>query len=365
MQPSAKNRSDHRMQKIAKALKKCKNSKLTKKCFKLIAIPQKTVVLHFFYRIPGDILLEDDFPSIKFVEIFSTFRKCKKIMNVFVDKSKQIIGSQVINNYDCQPPFQLLVCRLQSLGDIYAYNLSLTIEKIIEHFKNISIAKRSISAEEIYMRPSYKKFLQDNDKLIEEYSKKYPVVMWRGSNFENSCNENIFEISFNYTFVKLIGEEIDSFAIKFFKKGMPKCIFREKNYFQMLDISLNNVFFLKKKEEEIDFLIKTGDQKIKVQRINIINRFQEDHFHECFIIQIFKVEQNNMYTLGFNEPNYLNDQKIVINNNRNKSRNVFLEKDNITEENLRIIKDYYPNLNIKILENLEEKEQLRCTIKKL
>ena len=364
--PSLTTNVSDKMKKITKLLKKRKNPKLSLKCCKFISNPQKIIGLRFFYRFPGDILLEDDFFSCKLLEVFSTFRKCKKIMNVFEEKNKQIIGSQIVNYYDCQPPFQLLVCRLQSLGDIFAYNLSKTIERIIEFFKNIVILKRNLRPEEICMRPSYNKFLQDNEKLLEENCERYPLIVWRASNFENAYNENICEVSFNYQFLNLIGEEIKTFPIKLLKKGIPTCLYVEKSYFQTLDMTLNDIFFQKKGEEEINFFTYAGDEKIKMQKINIINRFQEDSYHECFLIQTFKIKQTNLCSLGFNLQKPLYYKEIMANNKSNQNLNVFLEKDNFTEGKIKLINDFYSNVNIKIVkDDLEEQENLRCSIKKL
>ena len=343
--------------------------KLAIKCVRLIVHPPRNLGIRFVYRMPGDILLNDDFPNSEMIDILGNFRKFKKILSVSHDKDQKLFFCQVVNNYESSPSYQLLIYRLQSLGNINAYNLSKTVENVVGLKKNIDRIEECYTVEQICQKPSYKYFLKENLKILKKYSENYPIIMWKGSNFDSISNDNIYQVGFNYHFLNLIGEEIKNFGMKLLKKGVPKCLYAENNYFQIADYTLKNVFFPnfpKEKGENIDFLFKIRNKKINSQRIGFLNKFEEGHFHELLFIETFRVEKKCLESFALNskiEQEYDYNEQVI--KAPDQKMNVFLENDSYKENKLNIIEKFYPNLKINFVEQYEDQQNLRCIFKHL
>lgn len=359
----------YKLKQESNATQKSKFPKLEIKCVKLIANPKKNLGIRFVYRMPADILINDDFPNNEVIDILGNFRKFKKIVSVAHEKNKKIFFCQVVNNYEFSPPYQLLIYRLQSLGNINAYNLSKTVENVIEMSKNKNKIEECCTVEQICQRPSYKNFLKENERILKEYSENYPIIIWRESNFDNISNENIYQVGFNHQFLNLIGEEMKNFGMKLLKKGVPECLYVENNYFQLADYTLKNVFFQnfpKEKGENIELSFIIKNKKLRSQRIGVLNKFEEDHFSERLFIETFRVDQKKLESLILNSKTQQeNDNHEPIINTPDQEMNVFLENDSSKENKINIIRKFYPNLKINFVEQYEDQLNLRCVFRKL
>ena len=299
----------------------------------------KNLEMRFAYRMPGDIYIDDHLPcSNKSIGLLVDFKKYKKILTVIHEKNTQIIKCQLMDNCNFFPPVQLLIYRLQSLGDANAYSLCKTVQMISEFKNSLQNMKKTSSIKEIQERSSYKNFLKNNENLEKELSEKYPIIFWKGSNFENLSVHRVFEIGFNHKIIKILGESIHNFAFKLMKKGIPNFLFTEGDYFQTFNGILKNVFFPKESEENLSIFLKSFNKKIRSRMITMTNKFNEDNFSEVFLIEVFEI---NKLDLGRIDLNLENNYKSMPDNiilNKMEEMNVIVENNAFFDGNTKWIK---------------------------
>lgn len=267
-----------------------------------------------------------------------------------------------MDNCNFFPPLQLLIYRLQSLGDATAYNLSKTVQIISDIKNSLKTMKRTNSIKEIQDRPTYQMFLKKNETLLNEFSEKYPIIFWRGSNFENPSVHRICQMGFNHQIIKIMGESIENFVIKLMKTGIPNFLIVEENYFQILNKILINVFLPQLSDGNLDlsYYIKSSNTKLRSRMITLTNKFDEDDFSEVFLLEAFEI---NKFDLSFVDLIKQRQLKIMPEKtfwNRKEGMNVILEEDACKDGNTKWINNFYPNFNIKLVENYEDKKKLRC-----
>lgn len=351
---------------LATSSKKIKRKKLCARNIQLIVNPPKNLEMRFVYRMPGDVYIQDHFPVGNIlVSVLKDLKIFKKVINVFHDTNKKIVGCEMIDNYKYAPPIQLLIHRLKSLGELNAYNLSQTIEQIVE-FKNILKKKRiskKFKIDEIYERPSYKEFLKKNEELMNKYNEEYPIIVWHRSNFDDRTITRAFHAGLNYKILNIMGEEINNFAYKLMKKGMPECLYVERDYLPTLNHILNSIFYGKNNEDNFDYFFKTKNSKFKAQRMAITNKFEEDNFTEVFLIEIFKIE-NEDFKLSDESLIHKHEEPTIDNFLKiHKDLNIILENDSMKEGNIRMIQNYYPDIKITVLDRFEQEKGMRCGFK--
>lgn len=351
---------------LGKTSQKIKRKKLCTRNIKFIINPPKNLEMRFVYRMPGDVYIQDHFSiGNNLVSIFKDLRIFKKVISVFHDTNKKIVGCYMIDNYKYVPPIQLLIHRLQSLGESDAYNLSKTIEQIVE-LKNI-LKRKKISKkfmiDEIYERPSYKEFLNKNEELINKYNEEYPIIIWHRSNFDDLTITRAFNAGLNYKILMIIGEDINNFAYKLMKKGIPECLYVERDYLPTLNHILNSIFYAKNNEDNFDYFFKTKNSKLRAQRMAIANKFEEDNFTEVFLIEIFKIEENDFKFK--NESLLRKNEEATIDSflKIHKDLNIILENDSMKEGNIKMIQNYYPDIKITVLDCFEQEKGMRCGFK--
>lgn len=185
----------------------------------LIENPKKNPRIAFSYRMPSDIYINDSFQNEnKYIDILKSLNDFKKIVQVFHEKDQKLIGCHIIDRQMMIPPIQMLIQRLQTLADKNAYDLSLTIKKIVKKMDGLKKMKKKPCLESIIKLESYKNFLKKNEELVNKYSENIPIMICRASNIDEISAQKVFQISFNYKFVNLIGDNIQEFLHKLIKR---------------------------------------------------------------------------------------------------------------------------------------------------
>lgn len=334
---------------------------------KVLANPPKNLDFKFAYKLPGDIYIDDHVPiDKKFLGLLNKLNSFKKIMNVYHDQENKLIGCHFIDCDTYSPPLELLVYRLQTLGNAQAYILSTTIEKILNKIRGLKHLKRNSSYQKLFEKDSYQSFLKKSQELISKFTHKYPIIMCRGSNFENLLAHSVFQMSFNYNFLSIIGEEINYFPLKLLKKGLPDCLWLERNYFEALNEILDHLFFPSQKEVALQYLIRNNEGKElkSVPRSHIIT-FEEDLFTEICLLEVYEIDKKDQILIkSDSDKNKSNLQKETSNFDKFDSLNLILDKNRLQESSLKWINNYYPKFNITFIEELElEKKKMRCGFK--
>ena len=73
--------------------------------------------------------------------------------------------------------------------------------------------KKDFDQNEIFNKASYRKFIDTNNKNLDEISA--PAIIRRCSNLENINYITIYEISFNYKFISILDASIEYFIKSF------------------------------------------------------------------------------------------------------------------------------------------------------
>ena len=340
--------------------------KLREAKIKILHTPPRMIAFSFSYRIPGDIYIDDHMPNTEIFEcMMCKLKHFKKISYAFHDREKQIIGCEVSDIGKPGPPIELLISRLQTLGNIHAYHLSITIEKVVTGMNQLAKAQCETKNERITDKESYKQFLKQSEILIQTLSSKGPIVICRGSNSDDFLFHPLIQIAFNYEFINLTGEDIESFALRLLKKGIPECIWIDRDYFQTLDIIVNQVFFCSQLEERIGYIIQSRIKRIRTQSTPYVVKFNDNNYSELFLIEALEINSNDLLKIkckpqGSSMKGIAKQDGHYITNMT--SFNLILENNGFHKEESSMIKSYYPNLNINYSES-RTKEKVRCGVK--
>ena len=329
--------------------------------------PPKNIDFKFAYKLPGDIYIEDHVPeSKKFLGLLSKLNNFKKIISVYHDKEQKLIGCHLIDCETYSPPLGLLVHRLQTLGNTQAYKLSLTIENIIKKLNGLKHLKKNPSFENLLEKESYKYFLKKSHDLISEFTQKYPIIMCRGSNLQDLLSQPVFQISFNYNFLSIIGEEVKNFPLKLLKKGLPDCLWLENNYFENLNEILHHIFFPSQKETVLQYLIRNNDGKeVKSVPKSYVIKFEEDFYTEVCVVEVYEIEKDSQNLIKPDQ-NLNCFQKEISIFDKFDNLNLILDINSLQESSIKWINTYYPKFTIYFNEKLEsDKKSIRCGVKQI
>ena len=158
--------------------------------------------------------------------------------------------------------------------------------------------------------------MEKSENLIKKLSSEGPMVIGHGSNLDNSLLHSLTQLAFNYKFINLIGENLQNFPLRLFKKGIPECIWIDWDYFQTINILINQAFCSDKLEEKIELLIKSKYKNLRAKSTSFITKFNEDNYSEIFVIQMFEINKNDMQWIQLN--NFESNKKRIANHIRNE-----------------------------------------------
>lgn len=331
----------------------------------LIENPKNNPRIIFSYRMPSDIFITDSFQTEnKYIDIFQSFNDFKKISNVFHEKDQKLIGCILVDRQMFVPPIQLLIQRLQTLGDKNAYDLSLTIGLIVKKMNGLKKIKKNIDLESIFRMESYEKFLNGNNELVHRFSENLPIMICRASNIDDISAQRVFQINFNYNFVYLIGDNIRGFLYKLMKKGLPNGICIDKDYFQTLNHILIHVFFPPENKEILQYIITTKNKNIKVNPTSYINQFEESNYKEIFAVEVYDINESDMKMIKWDKLETEAKQRCNF-LNKEENFNLILEKNMSDVHTIEWFKAFYPNMNVTCLENVANQNEIRCGYKEI
>ena len=348
--------------------KKIKKSKSKKESTQIqcsvqtLAKPQRAIPIKFLYKLPGELYLSDKFPNNDRIKGFmSNHNYFKRLISLNNDHHMQLINCRLID-YQCfQPPIAMLIQRLQTIGNMDAYNLSLTLGLIHSVLTNFQKLRKPINIDLLTQTEAYQNFLCQNEKLVNKQS-KYPHVVWKSSNQEDVNCLKTFEIAFNYKFINLMGFNNEDFIQNLLKNGLPECFSIEGSFFKIFNWILNLSFLNRQIQENFQYTIKTNWKDLKVKNIEIVNKFENEDYFEIFIVQSFEINQEDskMLTTRISKNASINASYEVNRIDKTKQYNLIVESDYFREDIKKWLKYYYPDFNIIKLKKFDEDQELRC-----
>lgn len=355
------------------ALVKCTKKKLKKLSFhnfQTLFSPEKVLDEKYYFKL-CDVYIYDHIPEEEFTSLTTGMKVRKKVVSFFDEKENNLITCNLLDNLEIFPPIKLLIHRLQSLGDLHAYELSKTLENILRK-KNLEKKprKKSAEVENIFSRPSYRDYLEKTDKLVKQFTYEFPIIFWRHSNFEFQYDFQLIQMGFNYKLIEIMGNDPKNFGIKLLKKGLPELIWVKRDYFQMINHIIRLIFFPNQQEEFPEFFIKTKASYIKTKnQCYYGSKFEEDDYVELSVIEVLNFyEKDYLNIFKTNSSDYVQEKYEIQSNkirNNEKNRNLFIKDNNFKLETIKWIKECYPNITITILKDEEQGKKLRCGYKNI
>lgn len=322
--------------------------------------PEKKLNLIIYYKLPGDIFIPERNLCLQSYNFMEDVKNIKKILSIEHDKQYNLVSCNLISIPGYVPPLELLVCRLQSLGDQAAYNLSKTVESIItimKHSKNEG--KNRIPLQRILEKPSYNLFLQSSYELFKKLGEKFAIIIYRQSNFNDFNDHSAFQISYNDKMIQLLGNSVTSFIRRLQKQGLPECVWMDKEYFSTMHQLIRLFFFSETENFSPKLQIKRDGEFLDHKLQVIALKFEEDFYRETFYIQIIEVNDNTLFLNKsvFDEKKEMQSLSV---SQRSRNYSLLVERNNFMEDTLKWIRVSYPNINILMIESEEIKNNFRC-----
>ena len=322
--------------------------------------PQKNLRLTVYYKMPGDVSIPERNLCFHSYNLMEDVKNVKKIISVEHNKKYKLVSCNLMSIPGYEPPLELLVSRLRSLGDQAAYNLSETVETIITLIKSSKIeGKKRIPVERIFEKPSYKDFLKSTFELLNKLSEQFAFIVYRQSNFDDFNDHITHQISFNYKMISLLGNDANGFIRRLQKQGFPECVWMDKEYFTTMQQLIRLFLFSETDNFSPRVQIKRDGEFVKHNLKVIVKKFEEDDYREAFNIQIIDLKDNSLLRneSAFDEKN---ETKSLSISDKSRNYSLMVERNNFMNDTLKWIKASYPNLNILMVESEENKNNYRC-----
>lgn len=351
---------------------KCRSKRLKKlkkiKRMHILMHPQKSLEMNYCYKI-GDVHIYDKLPDNNFTSLMTGLQNIKKVVSFTNDQEYGFITCNMLDNQINHPPVKLLIERLKTLGDIDAYYLSESLNKIL-HIKNAEKKeiKRRKDIENIFERQSYKDYLERTENFLKQFALKYPLIMWRNSNFENQIEFELFQMGFNHILIESLGYEPQVFGMRLLKKGLPDLLWIKKEYFKIMNQLVKSIFLYNRDEGFPEFFLKTETNYIATKhRDYFINKFEEEGFAEISAIEVLDINEKDSKLIKTDINNLTEKIYRPQLNQIEKYQNhhLLLENDNFKQETIQWIKKCYPKCKFTFLQNDEEEKNRRCGFKQI
>ena len=244
---------------------------------------------------PGDLCIPERNLGFHSYNLMEDVKNLKKIISVEHNKKYKLVSCNLMSIPGYTPPLELLVSRLRSLGDQAAYNLSETVETIATMIKISKIeSKKRIPVERILEKPSYKDFLKSTFELLNKLSEKFAFIVYRQSNFDDFNDNTLYQISFNYKMISLLGNDANGFIRRLQKQGFPECVWMDKEYFTTMQQLIRLFLFSETDNFSPRVQIKRDGEFVKHNLKVIVKKFEEDDYREAFNIQIIDLKDNSL-----------------------------------------------------------------------
>ena len=341
----------------------CKLLTLMQSHAKTIINPMKFLPIFFNHRLEGDLLLYDHAVLNEKGEVrglLSNFNSCKQISSVTFDHSTGVTSCKTTTNENkIFTPFQMMVQRLKSQGDVNAYKLSQRIKRMGDFITNTR--KTIIEDSNIIPIPRgdqrYKHYQDTVKATLHKFSDE--AIVGFQFKFSKKCNDfEVTEISFNETFLLKVGfERYEEFVNSLLKRGFPDVIFIEENYHNWYSRMVNNSFLHmidpRTQKEPMNILLQGAENSRELHEMNVeMINVEIDGFFEIMMILRLKPKKLLNCLQGNNHLKSRKHEAFQTNLTEK------IEKSNFVKETLRLdetmkqdrfIKDFYPEFLLKKL----------------
>lgn len=161
--------------------------------------------------------------------LLQNFNSCKQPMSAIHDKNLRLVVFKVESHETVITPIEMIVNRLDSLGDKHAHELAETVKYYglsVEFMKNVQLAEELPAKNHAV----FKDYQMKIKKLLLKYQDQAFVFTTRTKYSAAAKRFEVVELGFSEGFVRGVGHSIAKFIRKTLKKGFPDVVHIAGNY---------------------------------------------------------------------------------------------------------------------------------------
>lgn len=102
----------------------------------------------------------------------------------------------------------------------------------------------------------------------------------------------------------------------------------------------------------------TGEN-VRLTPTSYINKFEEDNYEEIFVVEVYDIAESDKKLFKWAKEETVKERSCNFLNLK-ESFNLILEKNISNVHTIKWIENFYPNMNVTCLENVENQNELRC-----